>query len=369
MPALNAYSQLFHEATGLNLVLCTLDGTATQWFKHPLIAPLREPALKAQAQHAQAKIRLTSMPEIGTVASFKLASHVVIIWAPTSAIHGNGAYEDKVPLVDYHQFQAAVKLFVYGLTDHMPESLEQTQAFSDYAMLDRLPTVAKNPTHASHAGYLSEQAMLLGVEHGNLEEFNRNYQTFMHDGNFGDLASSDLRSKKNLTIAATTLFTRAAIRGGMFAEDAYTLSDKVIKESEKRAEITNVYEYTRTIGERFAMNVLRIKRNNLPAMIYATQEYIYDHLQAELSIATLAKHAGCSASYLMHLFKETTGNSITQFILNQRVTSAKQMLIFSQASIAEIAELLGYRDQAQFARAFKQATQETPSGYRRDHQR
>lgn len=364
---LSSLLQPFFEATHLATFIFDTQATLIQSAKNTVVSSLPHPFIAKLVKTAQSQITLINLPQNGTVAYFQHDQQIFVIWATAIAINGNGVYEDRIPLTDFRQFKAQVTLFYLALTQATPTFTEQQIDLADYGILDHTDQEKQRYREhtPSHSGYLAEQQMLLGVEHGNLSEFNANYVEFMNQGNFGVLAASDLRSKKNITVAATTLFTRAAIRGGMFAESAYDLSDECIKKTEQRNSITNIYEYTRTIGERFVRNVARVKRQNIPSLVYQAQEYIYDHLASIKTTSQIAEHVGCSTSYLMHLFKETTGVSVNQFLTAQRIMAAKQQLIFTQNSISDIADALGYSNQAQLSRTFKQATGASPLQFRK----
>lgn len=357
----------FNQATNLSIFIFNLQNKATYVAKMA-VAPMIPDELKNKLLHnISDEITISIFSRIGSIATFQLNDSKFIIWATSNAIAGNGKYDDKVPLIDFNTFKAQLNLFYLALTQTQAAFSANQLDLTDYDVIDRPNQQLEsfNEHKPSHNGYLAEQKMLLGVEHGNLKEFNANYVTFMNRGNFGILASDDLRSKKNITVAATTLFTRAAVRGGMFAEDAYNLSDECIKKTEAKRNITNIYEYTRTIGERFVKNVAQIKRQNIPSIIYRAQEYIFDNLATVKNIDEIALNVGCSKSYLMHLFKKTTGISVIEFLTVQKILSAKQMLLFTQLPISEIATLLGYKNQSQLSRTFKQATGLSPLGFRK----
>ncbi|WP_119317510.1 helix-turn-helix domain-containing protein [Companilactobacillus formosensis] len=361
-------SQWFHEATNLSIFLYDDSNHLSKVFKMTVAPNLSEQLSNKILKNINSKININLFAQIGTIASFKLEETKILIWATSTAISGNGAYADKVPLTDFNTFQAQLKIFYFALTKSEPTFTQQQLDLNDYGLLDRpnqrLESFSDNKP--SHNGYLAEQLMLMGVEHGNLKEFNKNYIAFMDKGNFGILASSDLRSKKNITVAATTLFTRAAIRGGMYAESAYELSDECIKKTETKQNITNIYEYTRTIGERFVKNVALVKRNNIPSLVYRAQEYIYDNLTIVKNVDEIAQFVGSSKSYLMHLFKKTTGISIIEFLTSQKILSAKQLLLFTQLPIREISDTLGYENPSQLSRVFKSKTGQTPSQFRKN---
>lgn len=314
---------------------------------------------------------LLFLNQVGLIGTLAYQDGLIVIWNNNVSVQGSKNYSAALPLSNFSQFKANLQLLYY--------SLNQTALEFDPAQLitveQRLTQLERKPrelmdddSHAYYQGYLAEQQMLLGVEHGNLAEFNRYYVPFMASGNFGRLANYDLRSKKNITIAATTLFTRAAIRGGLFAEGAYTLSDQCIQTAEHQVDITNVYEYTREIGELFLKNVARAQRKNIPSIIYLAQEYVYDHVLTVKTVAEVAVHVHTSESYLMHLFKSTTGSSLMQFIINQKIQYAKLQLIFTNKSIGTLADELNFANQSELTRAFKKQTGLAPLKFRQQQQ-
>jgi len=358
----------FYQATGLSVFEFDKNSLKILTKKKAIMPDLPEKLRHKLLTDVTSKITISTFSRIGSIATFKVHDYRFIVWATTATISGNGNYEDRIPLIDFNTFKSQLGLFYLALVNQKPTFTNSQIDLTDYDILDRSNQQSAFLTEhkASHNGYLAEQQMLLGVEHGNLSEFNSNYVNFMGHGNFGLLASSDLRSKKNITVAATTLFTRAAIRGGMYAESAYDLSDECIRKTELRREITNIYEYTRTIGERFVKNVAQVKRQNIPSIIYQAQEYIYDNLATVKNTNEIATSIGCSKSYLMHLFKQTTGVSVINFLTAQKILSAKQLLLFTQLPISEIATSVGYSDQSQLSRTFKSNTGLSPLQFRKN---
>ncbi len=208
--------------------------------------------------------------------------------------------------------------------------------------------------------------MLLGITHGNLDEFNTNYSNFIKFGNFGKLSrTSELRSKKNLAITATTLFTRAAIQGELYVESAYALSDVCIQRIEERESIVNVYNLILEIGRLFVLRVSKIQRKNLSREVFKAQEYIFNHLNKQIVVTDVAKYVGISKVYLSQLFKTQTGITIINFTNNLRIEEAKSQLIYSRKNILNIALSLGFNDQSYFTRIFKSRVGITPEQFKR----
>lgn len=83
-----------------------------------------------------------------------------------------------------------------------------------------------------------------------------------------------------------------------------------------------------------------------------------------LTISSLAAKSGISEVYFRKLFKEEYGIPPGKELLRMRVEFAQTMLGSELFSIAQIAEMAGFRDQRYFSVLFKKATGVTPSDYR-----
>jgi AraC family transcriptional regulator len=84
-----------------------------------------------------------------------------------------------------------------------------------------------------------------------------------------------------------------------------------------------------------------------------------------LSLAAMAEAVGLSESWFSHVFRNTTGMTPLQWQSARRVEIAKTMLADRALTIAEIADRLGFSDQAHLTRVFRQVEGETPAAWRR----
>lgn len=84
-----------------------------------------------------------------------------------------------------------------------------------------------------------------------------------------------------------------------------------------------------------------------------------------ITVSECAAFCNMSKPHFTRVFKQVTGMPPAQFMLELRVERAKELLAFTDKSIAEIAEASGFSDQNYFARIFKRFTGISPSQYRR----
>ena len=92
--------------------------------------------------------------------------------------------------------------------------------------------------------------------------------------------------------------------------------------------------------------------------------YIDQHFRDSIDQRELAKRCGMTTFRFSRLFKEANGVGFTDYILEKRMSFAKQLLDNSQMPITSIGYEAGFKDPSYFARAFKQFVNCTPSEYR-----
>lgn len=105
--------------------------------------------------------------------------------------------------------------------------------------------------------------------------------------------------------------------------------------------------------------------NHSDSSIDLIKRYIREHLEEDLSRKSLAAIVFLSPDYLSHVFREKTGESLTSFILNERIKKAKELLLLSQKSIRDIALISGFPNISYFSRQFKNITGKTPQEFRK----
>jgi AraC family transcriptional regulator len=103
------------------------------------------------------------------------------------------------------------------------------------------------------------------------------------------------------------------------------------------------------------------QHNGLTAIqLRQTIDYIQTHLDQNLSLAEIAEVINISPTYFSSLFKRATGNSPHQYVIQQRVERAKELLKTTDLAIASIAFQVGFSSQSHLTQHFKRLTGSTP---------
>ncbi len=93
-------------------------------------------------------------------------------------------------------------------------------------------------------------------------------------------------------------------------------------------------------------------------------DYIRNNYKKDIDINIIAEHVGISYSHMRKVFKDETGDNITNYINRMRIDESKQLLTGTGMTVREIALRLGYNNEQSFIRFFKKYMEISPGEYR-----
>jgi len=130
--------------------------------------------------------------------------------------------------------------------------------------------------------------------------------------------------------------------------------------------------YADSLGLALALHLLRsfhtpvvVRRGLSAAQLKRVTDYIEEHIDRDLSLATLASVAGVSASHLKSAFRRSTGMPVHEYVVQRRVERAKVLLMQGELPASEIALEAGFSHQSHMARCMRRVLGITPSVLRR----
>ena len=186
----------------------------------------------------------------------------------------------------------------------------------------------------------------------------------------GVLAADQLRQIKNTFIVTATLISRGAIRGGMDADDALSLSDAYIQKCELMNSVERITNLQYHMVFDYAERVEKLRYGRQPSkLVQEVTKYIQHHLSEPIRTEDIARAVFLSRSRLSVKFKEETGENLVDFILKEKTEEAKRLLRYTDKTAVAISAYLGFSSQSHFSRAFKKYTGSLPNEYRRRHTR
>ena len=238
----------------------------------------------------------------------------------------------------------------------LPSDEELAQRFYQNAYRNRMSLF-------QHPPYFFEQEITRQIIAGNREhamqllaELNRLTRA--------TLADNPLRSLKNSLIASVTLFTRAAIQGGMPSDEAFTMSDSFIQTIEKQNDVRLLSSIEEAMILRFIQRVERYRLKRYSRLVRDTIAHVDEHLSEPLSVPRLAEQHGVHPDYLSKRFRQETAEALHTYILRRRVEEAAHFMRYSTDSITDIASFYQFSSQSHFTSVFKKYMGYTPQQYR-----
>ncbi|MBQ8073287.1 MAG: helix-turn-helix transcriptional regulator [Clostridia bacterium] len=231
----------------------------------------------------------------------------------------------------------------------------------------------------SHNPYSLEKRMLSAIEQGDLVLLEECRRQEIIDTNgskrFGTLSDNAERSYRNLAICAITLASRAAIRGGVNYELAFSLCDSYILEVERLKNLYGLQPLTEKAKTNFCTMVKEIRERQKRSeaapirnpLVEKAKDYVFANLHRKVTLSQTAEKLHVNQNYLSELFRKTEGVPFSSFIMTEKLKLARRMLMYSSYSYIDIANYLGFSSQSHFGKLFKERFGVTPREYRNQY--
>jgi two-component system response regulator YesN len=170
-------------------------------------------------------------------------------------------------------------------------------------------------------------------------------------------------------IELVVIISRTAIEAGVDAKDLMGLNYSYFTELNKATDLDELLFKLNDILTNFINRVSATKEKKKRIKIRKMIDHINQNFTRKLRSEEIAKVGGLSTSRCLHLFKEETGMSLSEYITKLRVDYGKYMLLNTEISLADCAIEAGFFDQSHFTKTFKKVEKMTPSHFRRKYRR
>lgn len=156
------------------------------------------------------------------------------------------------------------------------------------------------------------------------------------------------------------------LQNDLETDDALTINDR----SFRNHAIADIQRMFLARTERIIRSLSEIRSNNSEknSVITHVMEFIAQNLyNPNLSVEMLAQEVHLSVNYLRNIFKEGTGTSLSNYIIEKKLELVCSLLTDTDLSIQDISDKLGFSTRNYFFTFFKKHTGYTPSQYRKTH--
>lgn len=174
-----------------------------------------------------------------------------------------------------------------------------------------------------------------------------------------------VRNLKNYCIIMNTLLRKAAQTGGVHPIHVDDMSRTFAARIEQLPSAADANSLVLEMADEYCLLVQQQGMKEVSEPVRFGVLYVRQHLAEPLNLHTVAGAAGMNASYYSALFKKETGQTLTEFILQERMRLAVHLLLSTRLQVQTVAQYCGFLDVNYFSRLFRQTTGLTPTEYRR----
>lgn len=119
-----------------------------------------------------------------------------------------------------------------------------------------------------------------------------------------------------------------------------------------------------TISKDFKSQKGSLTENHLT--VEKTINYINEHLTENLNLEKISKEMSFSPIYFHNTFKTTVGKTLRDYVEEQRIKKATNLLLTTKNSLTQIAYECGFSSQSYFSYVFKRRMKKTPREYAKE---
>lgn len=148
-------------------------------------------------------------------------------------------------------------------------------------------------------------------------------------------------------------------------QPADTNAQNLYKQFASLYNINTYSEWMVHLVTEFITHVEKRSEVRSPDTISAVKAYIRDNISGDLTLDHVSEQVFISPKYLSKIFKEETGIVYSEYVTNQRMERARELIARREFTIEQVASTVGYRTPAYFIKKFKEIHGCTPKNFMR----
>ena len=170
---------------------------------------------------------------------------------------------------------------------------------------------------------------------------------------------------RTIFVGLISLCLSYVVEMGKNIEDIYGDKFSPYSEISKVMTLNDLHQWIYSLYEKVIDYSDRKKITKSKLLVKKVKDYIDDNLSdAELDLGKISNAFYVNSSYIRKIFKNELGITFSDYIINERMQKAKELLRSEDdIAISRIAEITGYSDAGYFSKCFKKYVGMSPSQY------
>ncbi|MDF2960320.1 MAG: hypothetical protein K0S39_2055 [Paenibacillus sp.] len=131
--------------------------------------------------------------------------------------------------------------------------------------------------------------------------------------------------------------------------------------------VCELNEWERTFVSQIHLLLDKMKHSSADGRdIHEIRSYLDHHFHENISLKEITEHFHFSPQYISKKFRETYQTTIVAYLTNLKIEKAKALLSYTNLSVYEISNQIGYEDENYFSKVFKKQAGISPLQYRKE---
>lgn len=201
------------------------------------------------------------------------------------------------------------------------------------------------------------------IQAGNISYIENNNPSFFVGFQFSKHRLDSLRLAKDYCLMVASTCLNAAVHGGLSALEANDVLDNYLYHFELCQNEADLYRFLHALELDFATRVRRVRHADHDPVINECISYIQSHQDKDLRLEDVARALHYSPNHLGKRFQEAVGKTFREYMTEQKITLAKELLPLSGVTAAEVAALCHFSSASYFSKVFLKHVGMTPQEY------
>lgn len=280
-----------------------------------------------------------------------------------SSIHALKTYYSTVPVIDeITANKTAYTIASYLFQNYDPDNIKRFEFNENLEYQSKSTNTLNFVMKVLEDRYNLENRLLDAIKKGDAD-LALQYVTEMSKLNLPPRVDNPVRNTKNNLFILNTLCRKAAEAGKVHPVYLDQISSEFAVQIERNNDNAKLNSMVAKMTYRYCLLVKNYSLSQYSHIVRKTINYIRLNISSPLSLKVLADNFGTNASYLSAQFKKETNRTITDYIHQERINAAIQLLNTTNLSMQEIAFRVGIDDYNYFSKIFKKQVGMSPLQY------
>lgn len=168
---------------------------------------------------------------------------------------------------------------------------------------------------------------------------------------------------KRLSVAIVNMFMKNCLQRGVYSKVSCEYDELLVRINQSQkldCLIHHLKDFISNSHKKIELHSCNSKHR----IVNEVKEYINTHYVEDIGVKSIAHLIGRSPNYLSHLFSDTCGKTLSEYLNEMRIENAKHLLIETDDTLYSISIDVGYKDDKYFIKMFKKLNGMTPTQYR-----